>query len=123
MSWLGVWKNQYSSLVTITSEAEGRIEGSFKTALKDSAFYGQEVPVVGVWQGNCISFASVGRGPAGDMVVSYTGLLRDGRMETLWFFAADAALGAAGAGAPAQAKELGWWRAVTINADTFERQA
>jgi hypothetical protein len=121
MSWIGTWKNQFGSIVEITSEAEGRIEGSFRTALKDSAFYGQTVPVFGAHRGNCISFASAGTGPAGDVVVSYTGLLRDGRMETLWFVAADRSISATRQGAPAKAAELNWWRAMTVNADTFER--
>lgn len=121
MSWIGVWKNQFGSVVEIASEANGRIEGSFRTALKDSAFYGQTVPLVGVHKGNCINLASAGTGPAGDVVVSYTGLLRDGRMETLWFVATDRALGAAREGAPAESSQTNWWRAMTINADTFER--
>lgn len=55
------------------------------------------------------------------MIVSYTGLLRGGCLQTLWFYAADAALRAPRAGAPAEIEEIGWWRAVTVNADTFER--
>ena len=47
MSWLGKWKNQFGSLVEVTSEADGRIEGTFRTALKDSGFFGETVPIVG----------------------------------------------------------------------------
>ena len=77
---------------------------------------------MGVHRGNCINFASVGTGPAGDMIVSYTGLLRDGKMETMWFYAADGAIVAADEGEPGALKELSWWKAITTNADTFERQ-
>ncbi|MGX1108378.1 MULTISPECIES: avidin/streptavidin family protein [Bradyrhizobium] len=71
MTWVGRWKNQYGSIVEITSEANGRIEGTFRTALADSGFYGQTVAIVGVHQGNCIGFSSVGSSATGDRVVSY----------------------------------------------------
>ena len=121
MTWVGTWQNQYGSIVEITSEADGRIEGTFRTALADSGFYGQTVPIVGVHQGNCIGFSSVGSSAAGDRVVSYAGLLRDGKMETAWFVVSDKALVAAGEGEPATLKPLNWWRAVTTSIDTFER--
>ncbi|WP_050418777.1 avidin/streptavidin family protein [Bradyrhizobium tropiciagri] len=121
MMWVGKWQNQYGSIVDITSEAGGRIEGTFRTALADSGFYGQTVPIVGVHQGNCIGFSSVGSSAAGDRVVSYAGLLRDGKMETAWFVVSDKALVAAGEGEPAMLKPLNWWRAVTTSIDTFER--
>ncbi|OKO72222.1 avidin/streptavidin family protein [Bradyrhizobium sp. NAS96.2] len=121
MTWVGKWQNQYGSIVEITSEADGRIEGTFRTALADSGFYGQTVPIVGLHQGNCIGFSSVGSSAAGDRVVSYAGLLRDGKMETAWFVVSDKALVAAGEGEPATLKPLNWWRAVTTSIDTFER--
>jgi hypothetical protein len=79
MNWKGKWRNQYGSTVDITDDANHRIAGTFKTALKDSGFYGQEVPVVGIHQGDCISFVAGGKTPAGDAAVSYTGLVRDGK--------------------------------------------
>ncbi|MDH2386560.1 avidin/streptavidin family protein [Bradyrhizobium sp. CER78] len=121
MTWVGKWQNQYGSIVEITSEADGRIEGTFRSALADSGFYGQTVPIVGVHQDNCIGFSSVGSSAAGDRVVSYAGLLRDGKMETAWFVVSDKALVAAGEGEPATLKPLNWWRAVTTSIDTFER--
>ena len=121
MSWLGKWKNQFGSIVEITSEANERIEGTFKTALKDSGFYGQTVPIVGACRGNCIGFSSVGSSPSGDRVVSYTGLLREGKMETAWFVISDQALTAAKEGEPAHLNQTNWWRAVSTNYDTFER--
>ncbi|MHC1943309.1 hypothetical protein IF803_02875 [Bradyrhizobium sp. UFLA06-06] len=121
MTWVGRWKNQYGSIVEITSEANGRIEGTFRTALADSGFYGQTVAIVGVHQGNCIGFSSVGSSATGDRVVSYTGLLRHQKIETAWFVVSDKALVAAREGEAAALKSVNWWRAVTTNVDTFER--
>ncbi|WP_424682722.1 hypothetical protein [Frateuria sp. YIM B11624] len=119
--WLGTWRNQYGSVVEITDDAGHAIKGVFRTALKDSGFYGQDVQISGVHRGDCISFAGAGSTPAGDMVVSYTGLLRDGRMETLWYVAADSMLTPPSDGAPAALKKTPWWRAMMTGADTFER--
>src|SRR5437763_751575 len=120
MAWRGKWKNQYGSIVEITDDANNLIAGTFRTALKDSGFYGLTVPAVGVHQGDCISFVCGGVTPAGDSVVSYTGLLRAGKMETLWFVAADAAIKAK-VGEPAEIQKLNWWRAMSTSADTFEK--
>jgi hypothetical protein len=121
MNWKGKWRNQYGSIVNITDDANRRISGTFKTALEDSGFYGHEVPVVGIHQGDCISFVAGGETPAGDAAVSYTGLVRDGKMETLWFVVADSAIRAAAEGAPGKKEKLNWWRSMTSSADTFER--
>lgn len=121
MTWVGSWQNQYGSVLEITSEANGRIEGSFRTALKDSSLYGQQPAVVGVHQGDLIGFTVSGGGPQGQIVVTYTGLLRDGRMETLWHLVASEKLTADAEGAPARKKPLDWWQAITTSADTFER--
>lgn len=121
MAWVGKWKNQFGSIVEITSEADGRIEGTFKTALSDSGFYGQVVPIVGAHRGHCIGFSSAGNSPTGDHVVSYTGLLREGKMETAWFVVSDQSLSADKPGEPAKLKNTNWWRAVSMNVDTFEK--
>jgi hypothetical protein len=121
MNWKGKWRNQYGSVVTIVDDTDQRISGTFKTALQDSGFYGQEIPVVGLHQGDCISFVGAGQTPAGDAAVSYTGLLRDGKMETVWFVVADSAIKAPSEGAPGKREKLNWWRSISTNADTFER--
>jgi hypothetical protein len=54
--------------------------------------------------------------------VNYSGLLREGKLETLWFVVSDGALVAEGPGKPAAVKKLPWWRAVATNADTFVRR-
>ena len=70
MSWKGTWRNQYGSTLAITDDADNRIAGVFVTALKDSAFYGADVPVSGIHRGDCISFAFAHTGPAGDVICS-----------------------------------------------------
>ncbi|WP_431017226.1 hypothetical protein [Bradyrhizobium pachyrhizi] len=54
-------------------------------------------------------------------MVSYTGLLRDQKMEAAWFVVSDKALVAAREGEAAALKPVNWWRAVTTSVDTFER--
>lgn len=92
MSWKGKWRNQYGSILEITDDADNRIVGSFGTALNDSGFRGQTITMLEVHQGDCISVSGDGRTPAGDAVVCYTGLLRAGKIEALWFVCADAAI-------------------------------
>ena len=121
MRWTGKWRNQYGSILEITEESDHRVAGRFRTALDDSGFFGQEIAVVGICHGDCIGLAAGGKSAAGNMVVTYTGLLRDGKLETLWYVVADAALGASAEGEPARASKLNWWRSVTTSADTFER--
>jgi hypothetical protein len=121
MDWKGKWRNQYGSIVSIVDDANLRISGTFKTALKDSGFYGQEIPVVGLHQGDCISFVGAGQTAAGDAAVSYTGLLREGKMETMWFVVADSAIKAPSEGSPGKREKLNWWRSISTSADTFER--
>lgn len=120
MNWLGKWQNQYGSVLEITEVAGHKITGQFKTALTDSGFYGQAIEMTGYVQGNCVGLSGGGKTAAGDMLVTYTGLLRGGELETLWYVVADAALVASKEGQPTQIRENNWWRAITTNADTFE---
>jgi len=121
MSWLGRWRNQYGSILEITSESEGRIEGSFRTALTDSSFYGMTVPVWGAAHGDVIGVSAAAEGSSGPAAVSYTGILRDGKIETLWHTVAGQAV-TAKEGEPARRKEVGVWRAFGTSLDTFERE-
>jgi len=114
MTWTGTWRNQYGSTLVITDEAAGRVAGSFRTALPDSGFHGRDFPILGVHQGDCISFAFAGPTPSGDMVCSFTGLLRDGLLQTVWYVVADKAVDGDG--------KRPWPHAVMANADTFERR-
>jgi hypothetical protein len=70
MSWLGKWRNQYGSILEIMDESNHRIVGSFRTALPDSGFFGQEIDVIGVHYGDCIGLTVGGRASSGYMVVT-----------------------------------------------------
>ncbi|HZP75083.1 MAG TPA: avidin/streptavidin family protein [Pseudolabrys sp.] len=117
MQWIGTWRNQYGSLLTIAQAADHRLAGTFRTALPDSGFYGQDVPVTGLYQGDCIRFAFAHTGAKGGAIASFTGLVRDGKIETIWHVVADP--GSQPGAAKASVRD--WAHAVMTNADTFER--
>jgi len=118
MTWTGIWRNQYGSTLTIMQDRNGLIEGRFKTALQDSAFFGHELPVTGVWFGDCINFAfgMAGEGPTS--ICSFTGMLRDNKLQTVWHVVTSAKIDPSG-----RVETLGWAHSVQTNADTFERVA
>lgn len=118
MSWVGKWKNQYGSILTITEDGDGQVTGTFKTALLDSGFYGTEIAVCGIHLGHCISFAFTASTAGGDLLCSYSGLLRDDRLHTVWHVISDGRLDP-----DARITERPWPHAVTTNADTFFREA
>jgi avidin family protein len=121
MQWVGTWRNQYGSVLQITDEFNGQIKGTFRTVLEDSRFFGQTVPVHGAACGDVIGFAAAAEGAVGPAAVSYAGILRAGKIETLWHTVAGATLTAEREGAPAKRKEVGVWRAFGTSLDTFER--
>jgi len=121
MSWLGRWRNQYGSVLDITGEDGGRIEGMFRTALEDSSFYGQTVPIFGIAHGDVIGVTAAGEGTAGPAAVSYTGILRDGKLETMWLTVAGSTIGGK-EGETASRMQVGTWRAFGISLDTFVRE-
>jgi hypothetical protein len=53
--------------------------------------------------------------------VSYTGILRDGKLEALWHTVSGRVLTADREGEPARSVEIGAWRAFGVSLDTFER--
>jgi hypothetical protein len=114
--WTGAWKNQYGSVLTIETEAAGRIEGTFKSAVDPGV---KESIVIGICSNDLIAFAAMGEG--GRKVASWTGILRDGRIETLWHVAVNEKLVAGAEGMPATKKTAGIWEAFVTGADTFER--
>jgi hypothetical protein len=122
-TWKGTWRNQYGSIVVIENDTGGVIRGFFRTALKDSSFFGLEVPIHGVACGDVIGFTAAAEGKTGPAAVSYTGILREGKLETLWHTVAGQTLTAASVGEPAEIKIVGAWRAFGTSLDTFERQA
>lgn len=118
MNWIGTWRNQYGSTLSITDDKEGAIRGVFSTALQDSAFFGHDLPVSGVWFGDCINFAFGISNDRVTVICSFTGMLRDGTLQTVWHVVTSQA--------PRQgsrSSESGWAHAVQTNADTFERVA
>ncbi len=121
MQWVGRWRNQYGSVVEITDQSDGQIKGTFRTALSDSSFHGQTVAIHGAAHGDVIGFTAAAEGPVGPAAVSYTGILRDGKLETMWHTVAGTTLTAEREGAPARKKQVGAWRAFGTSLDTFER--
>jgi hypothetical protein len=119
--WEGEWHNQYGSLLRITDASDGRIAGTFRTALGDSGFAGAEVEILGLHQGDCVNFAFTRASENGDTICSFTGLLRDGRIETVWHVVSDEAVKSPEPGRPPERMKLPWPHAVLTNADTFTR--
>ena len=118
MDWIGTWRNQYGSTLTITDDEHGLIRGVFRTALQDSAFFGQELPVTGVWYGACVNFAFGMSNDLATAICSFTGMLRDGRLQTVWHVVTSQSPRDG-----SRPSEFGWAHAVQTNADTFERVA
>jgi hypothetical protein len=121
MTWLGKWQNQYGSILEIISDSNHRIGGTFRIALKDSGFYGQELLVFGAHQGECLGLSVAGCTPAGAAVLSFTGVFREDRLITLWHLTSDAAFVASCEGSAAKLEKLNCCRAITSGSDTFER--
>jgi hypothetical protein len=115
MTWLGQWRNQYGSILEITSESGQRLSGKFRSALKDSSFYEDEADVVGIYRGDCVSFAMATTAASGDSIAAFTGLLRDGKLQTVWHVVTD------GIKLGDRIEKRSWSHAVTTNADTFVR--
>jgi hypothetical protein len=123
MTWLGKWRNQYGSILEIISDSNHRISETFKTTLKDSAFHGQEFPMCGAHQGECIGLSAAGCTPEGAAVLTFTGVFRENRLVRLWHLTSDAALVASCERAAAKLEKLGCCRAITSGSDTLERVA
>lgn len=118
MNWIGTWRNQYGSTLTIADDKNGVIRGVFSTALRDSAFFGHDLPVSGVGYGDCINFAFGMSNDLVSVICSFTGMLRDGKLQTVWHVVTSKA--------PRQGSRssaFGWAHAVQTNADTFDRVA
>jgi hypothetical protein len=121
MKWTGKWRNEYGSILHIVDDRGGTIRGTFRTALGDSGFAGEDAVVGGLHRGPCLHFAFGRSGPEGDTVASFTGLMRDGKLKTVWHVVADRAVKPPKPGESPVLLELPWAHAVQTNADTFER--
>jgi hypothetical protein len=84
MNWTGTWRNQYGSILRITDDDDGLVKGVFKTALQNSAFFGHELPVTGIWLDDCINFAFGTPSEAPTSICSFTGMLRENKLQTVW---------------------------------------
>jgi hypothetical protein len=121
MKWTGKWRNEYGSILQIADDRDGTIKGTFRTALGDSGFAGTEVEISGLHRGPCVHFAFGRTGSAGDTIASFTGLMRDGKLKTMWHVVADRAVKPPQPGESPTLLELPWAHAVQTNSDTFER--
>ena len=108
----GSWSNQYGSRLVI-NDANGRLTGTFETALGDSGFFGRQYEVVGVHSGDCVSFVFAGPTPNGEAACAFTGLERNGKLQTVWHVVSDRTVSGN--------QKRAWPHAVMTNADTFAR--
>lgn len=121
-TWTGTWINEYGSRLHITDDSEGRIGGTFTTALDDSAFAGVPAPIVGLSKGNALHFAfATTRDPA--VIASFTGLLRGDTLHMAWHVVSDRAIKRPRPDAEPAEIELPWAHAVLSNTDSFHRGA
>ena len=116
MIWTGKWKNQYGSILDIIKQENGRLEGTFESAV-DETTKGEKLPFVGVYKDLLIGITCTG----GDHVVTYAGMFYKGKMETVWHVVTAETITAKEEGEQANKKQLAWWESVKTNADTFER--
>lgn len=79
-AWIGNWKNQYGSHLTIESVDNGQIKGSFRSAVDKSI---PASPISGICTENLIIISLSGT-KEGEKLAAWTGILQDDRIETLW---------------------------------------
>ena len=101
-SFIGSWKNQYGSQLSIENDDNGHIKGSFRSAVDKSI---PATPVDGLCTGNLIVIIAPSE-KEGEKIAAWTGILRDDRIETLWHVAAGS---------------KGTWEAFLTGADIFTR--
>lgn len=97
------------------------IKGIFTTVLKDSGFYAAELPVAGIHCGDCMSFTFGRLRQVSDIICTFTGLRRDGKLPTVFHVVADSAARPVAVGEPPKVEKTVWAHAVITNADAFER--
>ncbi|MCU1643790.1 MAG: hypothetical protein JWN03_4065 [Nocardia sp.] len=120
LNWNGSWVNEYGSRLTITDDGNGRLTGTFETALGDSAFAAAAVPIIGLHSGPCVQFSFVAEGDIAS-ICSFTGLLREGKLHAAWHVVSDEAIKPPYPGAEPKLMALPWAHAVLTNSDTFTR--
>ncbi|MBA6434753.1 MULTISPECIES: avidin/streptavidin family protein [Streptomyces] len=121
-AWTGTWINEYGSRLHITDDSDGRIEGTFTTALGDSSFAGATVPIIGLSKGNALHFAfATTQYPVA--IASFSGLLRKDTLHMAWHVVSDRAVKRPRPEADPIEIELPWAHAVLSNTDSFHRHA
>lgn len=80
MNWIGKWRNQYGSILDITKQEKGILEGTFESAV-DETTKGEKLQVIGVYKDSLIGITCTG----GNHVVTYAGMFYKGKMETVWY--------------------------------------
>ncbi|WP_062988101.1 avidin/streptavidin family protein [Nocardia anaemiae] len=120
--WTGIWTNEYGSRLHITDDTGGRIEGTFTTALGDSAFAGSTFPIIGLSKGKGLHFAFATTDEP-STIASFTGLLRGDALHMAWHVVSDRAVKPPNPQAEPTEIELPWAHAVLANTDTFRRQS
>ncbi|WP_394824464.1 avidin/streptavidin family protein [Pendulispora albinea] len=116
MNWTGTWKNQYGSILDITSDEGGNIAGWFTSAV-DGGIKDARIRVSGFHAADRLTFCLAG----GPIVAAWTGLLRHDRLETLWHVAASERRTGPVEEAGAANRQLDIFEAFTTGADTFIR--
>lgn len=116
MNWIGKWRNQYGSILDITKQENGNLEGTFESAV-DETTKGKKLLFVGVYKDLLIGITCTG----GNHVVTYAGMFYEGKMETVWHVVTAETITAKHEDETADKKSLSWWESVKTNADTFER--
>jgi hypothetical protein len=101
-SFIGHWKNQYGSQLNIDRIENGQVSGTFQSAVDKSI---PASPAFGVCTGDLITI-NVCSSNEGEKIASWTGILQDDRIETLWHVAIGG---------------KGMWEAMLTGSDTFSR--
>src|ERR1700750_923033 len=81
MNWVGKWKNQYGSILDITIQEDNKLEGTLEPGEHELSG-GQKLSLVGVWENNHIAVTCR---QEGKHVITYAGMLYEGKMEATWF--------------------------------------
>jgi hypothetical protein len=110
----GHWKNQRGSSIELAVDGDGRVSGTFRTAV-GTPYPSESFPLCGVVAGDLIAF-SVSFG-VHESVTAWAGqhTVAGGRerIETLWHLARNV---------PDADEERGLWAAILAGADVFERR-
>lgn len=112
MHWLGQWRNQNGSILTIDQVVGSHIVGTF-ISKKGRAVKGETYPVQGTVNDELIGFV-VDFGSVGSLVNFSGRLAEDGSLHTLWILARNFA-------DDEKTRKSQPWNSFIVNSDVFER--